>query len=413
MSNGGHSHAGDISEVESKKAMQKAKKLAKTSRETTSTIAQRTLEHVTPATATCLPPMDNILRTVQRTRQKTNPQIQTPLNRGDLVLPEVYTKTKDNDLFMCHDSGGDRKRFIIFSTTKNLEWLADCTHWFCDGTFRTVPTIFSQLYTIHGMVDGKVLPFVYVLAPNKTNKIYSKILKVLKDKEPRLNPEVIMTDFEEGFIYAAGRQFPRAVIRGCHFHLGQCHWRAVQRSGLQKRYETDESFALHTRMLTALAFVPSPDVRNAFETLTNSAYFRSNNDDFEVILKYFSETWIGIKHRQSWRNPRFSIDLWNVYISVKNNEPRTNNAVEGWHNGFNSRVAITHASIDKFINTLQNEQHTTELIMEQNLAGRPIAPKKRRMYRDRDARLERVADTYEESDDVLQYLRAVAYNIKY
>lgn len=185
--------------------------------------------------------------------------------------------------------------------------LADCTDWFCDGTFKAVASIFSQLYTIHGMMDGQVIPLVFVLAPSKSRKMYRKIVKILKDEEPRSNPDVIVVDFEESCIAAAGREFPNAIVRGCPFHPGQCHRRAVQRSGLRKRYESDEQFALHTRMLTALAFVPCSDVRKVFENLINSTYIQNNKEDLEAILENFSETWIGIKHRQSWCNPRFSV----------------------------------------------------------------------------------------------------------
>lgn len=49
---------------------------------------------------------------------RANPQMQTPLTRGDLVLPEIFTKTIKDELFLLHDSGGDSKRFLIFATAK-------------------------------------------------------------------------------------------------------------------------------------------------------------------------------------------------------------------------------------------------------------------------------------------------------
>lgn len=41
----------------------------------------------------------------------------------------------------------------------------------------TVPAIFYQLYTIHGLVDEKSIPLVDVLLPGKTQTLYKKSLE--------------------------------------------------------------------------------------------------------------------------------------------------------------------------------------------------------------------------------------------
>lgn len=90
--------------------------------------------------------------------------------------------TNDNELFSFHDSRGAADRFLIYAARKNLESLCECQSWFYDGTFNSVPLIFKQLYTIHGMYGDKVLLLVYVLAPNKSEKIYSRALSVIKNR---------------------------------------------------------------------------------------------------------------------------------------------------------------------------------------------------------------------------------------
>lgn len=64
MSEGRHTHAGDISDIKARKAMEKTKKMAKQSGESTSNTANRTLENVAPATATLFLPIAHIIRTV-------------------------------------------------------------------------------------------------------------------------------------------------------------------------------------------------------------------------------------------------------------------------------------------------------------------------------------------------------------
>jgi len=44
----------------------------------------------------------------------------------------------------------------IFGTEKSLALLCQSSLVLMDGTFRCVPKIFKQLYTIHGEINGKV-----------------------------------------------------------------------------------------------------------------------------------------------------------------------------------------------------------------------------------------------------------------
>lgn len=52
-------------------------------------------------------------------------------------------------MFLFYDSN-IQKHILIFSTTENLNILKVCSSCFVDGTFRPIPTLFSQLYTILG-----------------------------------------------------------------------------------------------------------------------------------------------------------------------------------------------------------------------------------------------------------------------
>jgi hypothetical protein len=45
------------------------------------------------------------------------------------------------------------EKMMILSTPSNLLHLQEADYWIMDGTFRTVPTLFQQLYTIHVLVN--------------------------------------------------------------------------------------------------------------------------------------------------------------------------------------------------------------------------------------------------------------------
>lgn len=83
------------------------------------------------------------------------------------------------EAFLLHDSGeSDVNRIIVFATKRNLECLGRAGAWFCDGTFKVVPSLFYQLYTVHALCNGIVVPLVYGLLPNKTEETYRRYVTI-------------------------------------------------------------------------------------------------------------------------------------------------------------------------------------------------------------------------------------------
>jgi hypothetical protein len=105
-----------------------------------------------------------------------------------MEIPEEYTVTHRDEPFLLYDSGIDSPaRILIFSTETNLRALTTTGHWFADGTFKTAPELFYQIYTIHALVDNNILPCVYALLPNKTEQTYYEMFQQLFKLKPTLN----------------------------------------------------------------------------------------------------------------------------------------------------------------------------------------------------------------------------------
>ena len=156
---------------------------------------------------------------------------------------------------------------------RNLQLLSNTSNRYADGTFKTAPPLFNQLYSIHSIVNGNVLPLVYTLMANKTEKCYNKLFSELKALGPTLSPRTIMTDFECAAINAFRAVFPDSDQQGCFFHFSQCLFRSIQSNGLQQLYESDAGFALKMSMIAAIAFIPIPDVVMSFENLSTILIF--------------------------------------------------------------------------------------------------------------------------------------------
>ena len=67
-------------------------------------------------------------------------------------------------------------RLIIFGTRESISFLENSSDWFNDGTFSVAPPGFTQLYTLHGLRDGRNLVGVYALLVSKRVETYTELL---------------------------------------------------------------------------------------------------------------------------------------------------------------------------------------------------------------------------------------------
>ena len=176
-------------------------------------------------------------------------------------------------------------------------------------------------------------------------------------------------------------------------------------------YNQEEKFALHIRMLVALAFLPGGHVIEGFEELVDT--IRILYDDVaDDLLQYFEDTYIGKYRRNAPRRPPlFAINLWNMFNRTDDELPRTNNIVEGWHRSFQGHVSACHPVFWKFLSVLQKEENMIRISIVQHLAGHP-APPPRQRYLDSSRRILRILDDYPNRQR-LQYLRAIAHNLTF
>ena len=123
-----------------------------------------------------MPSISTFSRTISRAKKCEETIINNATDTEILEVTEIYT-LKGCD-FLLHDSKNGKQRFFMYATKKNLKQLKECKLWFADGTFKCVPTILHQLYTIHGFLKVQsetnrymCVPLVYFLLPNKKKDI--------------------------------------------------------------------------------------------------------------------------------------------------------------------------------------------------------------------------------------------------
>lgn len=114
-------------------------------------------------------------------RQRSRLLSNLPKSTNDIDLQGQWTQTSAGQQFLLADESNG-PRILVFATQKNLQFLADNNTLFGDGTFFTCPTLFTQLYTIHGTVNGHMYPLVYGLLPGKSEDIYRRFFRIINTK---------------------------------------------------------------------------------------------------------------------------------------------------------------------------------------------------------------------------------------
>ena len=117
----------------------------------------------------------------------------------DFILGKWRTSLSNEEFVLIDQVNA---RFISFGTLESLRMLCTADHLFLDGTFKSCPTPFCQLYTIHirSSVLRSTIPVLYSLLPNKTKLTYisffNEVRNVAIKNDLILNPKFITIGFE-------------------------------------------------------------------------------------------------------------------------------------------------------------------------------------------------------------------------
>ncbi|CAF1230546.1 unnamed protein product [Didymodactylos carnosus] len=169
---------------------------------------------------------------------------------------------------------------------------------------------------------------------------------------PTWNPQRIMMDFEKAAMNVFGGSFPGVELSGCFFHLSQNILRFLQTHGFKQDFETDITFADNIHKILALAFIEPSAVIAGFESLCSNL-----GDDYQQILDYIEDNYIGRIRGGTRREATFPIQFWNMVARVKNDMHRTNNNVEAWHRKINCAFQSSHPTLWAFLDKLIKEEN--------------------------------------------------------
>jgi len=404
-----HNHAANAAEVESKKNMQILRGQSKISNiGSTQEILTNVMSTVSPAASFYMPLKRSMQRSIRKLRQKESDSYEPiPLVLKDLIIPEKYKFTKKGDLFLIKDTGADdpciKNRIILYGTNENIKTLSRCDEYFMDGTFKSCPKIFSQLYIIHGLYEGVPMPLVYALLCSKTSEIYKKMFELLNEIYP-LNPQKIHIDFEMAMIKTLTNIFKGAQVICCFFHLQKSIYHHLGVIGSKIKYDTDVNFAFEVRTLISIAFVPIEHQERYYEILMENNLLNDDDD----LINYFESNYFGLLRPNGLRRkPRFPRELWNFHEEARNSGHKTNNIAEGFNNALNHLINISGPNIWQLLQVLQKKQGEMEFGRDQVRNQREMGVPQKKKYKDLSEHISRVANNFNNYDP-FDYMKAIA-----
>ena len=223
-----HTHPPNQTQCEVVKLKAGIKRQAEATFQTSQQIHANQLTGISEGAAINLPSVETLRRNIRSVRQERNlPPL--PINIAAIpAIPHEFQITENGEQFLLYDSGvGDEERILVFGSPQGLQLLSQSDNWYADGTFKVIPEVFYQLYTVHAQCGDRIFPCIFTLLPNKTEDTYTRLLREIVARINGNGPGQILVDFERAAINAFIATIPNAVIKGCFYHLCSNVWKHI------------------------------------------------------------------------------------------------------------------------------------------------------------------------------------------
>ena len=181
-------------------------------------------EDVPEEVVSLLPSEDNLKQQLRRAQAAQDRVVITGTTAAELEIPNELTVDGKGLPFLQVDViTSEGKRVFLFATDTMLDNVNDPTIviGFADGTFKSCPKPFVQIWIIRVCIRGVNIPIVYALLENKSTASYKAVLEFLYNRCPRFRPNFFVVDFEAAEHNAILYWYPSTHIQGCHFHYCQ------------------------------------------------------------------------------------------------------------------------------------------------------------------------------------------------
>ena len=275
--------------------------------------------------------------------------------------------TNTNQSFLFRNSPTPHE-IIAFASESALKIVSENYHWNVDGTSRTSPALFTQVYYIQVFDEYSMKPVVYACCEDKFQVGYDYLFRSLvgyaAEKKIVLNSKSILIDFKQTVVNTINDVFPRTSVKACHFYFAQNVWKRIKKNYLTK-LSKQENILRQMANIISLPMIPQDDcIERIIDELLNI------NTKFDKLTDYIVNNYID--------NARFPFDMWNYFDSL-GQRPRRNNHLEGYHKQLNSRVR-TNPDFWTWINEIRSSEESVICRVEQEQAQKRSTRSRKARY---------------------------------
>ena len=334
-------------------------------------------------------------------RRLAMPRLPTsPQNSDEAVSNSRFISLGQSPFYRGQVTDSNSDSALVFASDAQLQLLGNAHLIFVDSTFRVVPSLYYQLFTVFVQHVDYTFPVMYSLMTRKTKELYKAVLVKIHMLMPDFKPTQVIADYEEAPAAAIREVFGSDVtVSGCWFHYAQAVMKRLKKLGLTDAYKNEEDTQVTFRCLLALPLLPVVDISPAFNEIMSSVKpGLSSTNQLVQLCQYVGRQWINKSTVGASR------------LSVRDNASRTNNAVESFHSALRSRVKVAHPNLFTFLGHLQRTTTDNEADVERLNRGMAIRRAKKRVNLLNEARIKACISRYDGGTYTrMQFLRAVSH----
>lgn len=268
-----------------------------------------------------------------------------PTEAEDCILGTRFERLNNSQFFRGSVSVDQQGSAILFASDDQLQLLRiHGSFVYIDATFKTVPRLFFQLFTVFVCIDCFTFPAFFSLMTRKTTELYTAIMTKIHELVPDFSPNDVMADFEDASVASFRSVFGDSInIHGCWFHYSQAIVKCAKKLGLTHEFRNNDVSQRCIKALTCLSLLPENDMETAVGEIEGLC-LQSSPDTvpkLQRLCKYVKRQWL----QKATIGPS--------RLSVRNCDHRTNNGVESFHSTFRRRVQVAHPNLFAFLTRLQ------------------------------------------------------------
>jgi hypothetical protein len=155
----------------------------------------------------------------------------------NFTIPDTLSRTIDSSPFLLSDQRDDQfgGRLLIFSSQTQMDTLLSSDILMADGTFRSCPRFFEQIYVIMAVKNREstlsqieffhltylyfflqAYPVLFALTSNRKEETYTAILNTIQEEAGRRGvsfaPHTFISDFERPWINAVRKTVSSNIL---------------------------------------------------------------------------------------------------------------------------------------------------------------------------------------------------------